>query len=112
MFNSRLKVTLRSEKDNKKFAKIKFSKEETILINTISTMLGMTVEEVIVSAIKSAIDNHNLKNPIQVKIGKKFSRPNHLLYFSGFLKNSKEKLRLYFIPKAPMKNFLLANLLN
>ena len=52
MFRKRITVILRSDKNNKKLAKIKFSKEETILINTLSNTLGMTPEEVIRYAIK------------------------------------------------------------
>ena len=64
MFNSRLKVILRSDKDNKKLAKIKFSKEETILLNAVSTVYGMTIEEIVRSSINLAVSDHNLKNPI------------------------------------------------
>jgi len=64
MFNSRLKVILRSDKDNKKLAKIKFSKEETILLNAVSTVYGMTIEEIVRSSINLAVSDHNLKNSI------------------------------------------------
>ena len=64
MFNSILKVILRSDKDNKKLAKIKFSKEETILLNAVSTVYGMTIEEIVRSSINLAVSDHNLKNSI------------------------------------------------
>lgn len=53
MFRKRMTVILRSDKHNKKLAKIKFSKQETILIHTLCNTLGMTPEEVIHYAIKS-----------------------------------------------------------
>ena len=64
MFSSKLKVILRSDKDNKKLAKIKFSKEETILLNAVSTVYGMTIEEIVRSSINLAVSDHNLKNSI------------------------------------------------
>jgi hypothetical protein len=64
MLNKKLKVILRSEKDNKKLVKIKFSKEETIFLNAVSTVYGMTIEEIIRSSINLAISDNNLKNSI------------------------------------------------
>lgn len=51
----RLTVIIRQEKDDKKIAKIKFSKQESEMLRELANMTGMQLENIIRSALEVAI---------------------------------------------------------
>ena len=53
--SDKIKVTLRQESDNKKIAKVKFSKEESAMIRELSVATGRTIEEIISYALEAAV---------------------------------------------------------
>jgi len=53
--SDKIKVTLRQESNNKKIAKVKFSKEESAMIREVSCMTGRTIEELIGYALEAAV---------------------------------------------------------